>query len=568
MLSTSITLFTGEVFAVSQSFSEIAQQYETSLFNNAPELALFWGKSGFAQDRFSDMSLEGYQHWQQQEDGFLSALQALDEKKWESSAEYATFMLLKSDLENRKASRVCRDELWDINPAFGWHNNMAIVASIQPVGTDEYRQQAMKRWKTFENLIAQQLTNLKTGVRLGYIAPKAAVKGVIEQVRMMSEVPIEQSPFFDFARRDDDGKFKSDVSNLIKTSINPALKQYADYLEKDYLPIARDEIGVSNIPSGNACYQAKIQEMTTLNMSPEEIHQRGLKAIEKLSEEVAAIGLKKYGISDMSEVYKRATEETVGYFTSEQDILDYNQAALEKAQAKVTDWFDLMPKIPGVIRPYPAHRAKTGASGEYHPPDDMGERPGIFFINTWEPQKHSRIDQEATLFHELIPGHHFQFAVIYESKEIPTINRYLIISGFVEGWALYAERLADEMGLYTDDISRLGMLANESLRAARLVVDTGIHAFGWSREKAVAYLKSHSTLSDYIIEGEVDRYIMMPAQATAYLLGKDEIERLRQQAKDSLGDAFDIRQFHNQVLKNGTVTLPVLRWQIEEWLKN
>lgn len=247
--------------------------------------------------------------------------------------------------------------------------------------------------------------------------------------------------------------------------------------------------------------------------------------------------------------------------------MDYNVAALERAKAKVSNWFDLRPKAEGILRPYPAHRAKTGASGEYHPPNEEGTEPGVFYINTYEPEKRSRIDQEATLFHELIPGHHFQIALLYENKTIPTLNRYLFNAGFGEGWALYVERLADEMQLYQDDISRLGMLSNETPRAARLVVDTGIHAFHWSREKAVAYLKQHTALSENIIEGEVDRYIMMPGQATAYMLGKYEIESLRQLAKEQLGGRFDIRQFHNQVLKNGVVSLPLLRTQIESWLE-
>lgn len=191
----------------------------------------------------------------------------------------------------------------------------------------------------------------------------------------------------------------------------------------------------------------------------------------------------------------------------------------------------------------------------------------MFYINTFEPQKRNRIDQEATLFHELIPGHHFQIALTYENKGLPSLNKYLWNSGYGEGWALYVERLADEMGLYEDDISKLGMLSNEILRAARLVVDTGIHTMGWSREKAIHFLVSHTSLSKAIIEAEVDRYIMLPAQATSYMLGKTEIENLRDLAKKQLKDRFDIRAFHNQVLKNGSVSLPVLKILIENWLR-
>ncbi|HVT62699.1 MAG TPA: DUF885 domain-containing protein [Legionellaceae bacterium] len=548
------------------SFSEIAQQYEASLFEYSPELGLFWGKTDVALDRFTDWSVQGYKDWHRQEDAFLFALRELDEATLRGSAEYTTYLLLKATLEAKQASRICREELWDVNPARGWHNKLAIVAEKQPVGTPEYRAQAMRRWQSFPKVVDIQINNLKLGIQRGYTAPKPAVKRVLTQIHLMLNNPIEQSPYFDFARRDGDPTFKANVADLIKTKINPALKIYSDYLEKEYMAFARAEIGVSALPAGQACYQAKINEETTLSISPEEIHALGLATIEKISWEVADIGLKRYETNNMAMVFQRAEEESVGDFSTEKDIIDYNLQSLDKVMKKLPNYFDMMPKADGILKPYPQHRAITGASGEYHPPNDTGTEPGIFYINTYEPQKKSRIDQEATLFHELIPGHHFQIALAYENTELPTVNRYLFNAGFGEGWALYVERLADEMGLYQDEISRLGMLSNEALRAARLVVDTGIHAFHWNREQAIDYLKQHTALADAIIEGEVDRYIMMPGQATAYTLGKNEIEHLRQEAQKRLGPRFDIRLFHHQVLKHGMVSLPILRMEIKKWI--
>ncbi|MCX7090848.1 MAG: DUF885 domain-containing protein [Legionellales bacterium] len=340
-----------------------------------------------------------------------------------------------------------------------------------------------------------------------------------------------------------------------------------NYLEQVYLPIARTEIGLQALPSGKACYLAKIKQETTLSLIPEDIHARGLQAIQAVSQEVAKIGLKKYGIQDMAGIFQRANREGLHYFHSEQDILNYNYEALAKVKEKAPAWFHVMPKADGIVKPYPSYRAKTGASGEYYPPNEEGNEPGMFYINTYEPETRSRIDLDATLFHELIPGHHFQIALQYENKALPVVNRYLFNAGFGEGWALYAEHLADEMDLYRDDVSRLGMLSNEALRAARLVVDTGIHAMQWPREQAIDYLKQHTALDEGIIEGEVDRYIMLPGQATAYMLGKNEILRLRQLAQTQLGANFDIRQFHDQVLKNGMVSLPILKWQIETWVQ-
>ena len=549
-------------------FSELASNYERHFFEYSPESGLLWGKSDVALNRFTDASMEGYNHWLQQEDQFLLTLNALNEKDLQGSSQYITYLLLKETLEDNKASRICREELWDINPTRGWHNILSKVAEKQPVGTPLNRQLALARWQRVGKVVDDQINNLKLGLRLGYTAPKPAVMRVLTQLKMILDSPLEESPYFDMARRDDDKQFKADVTHLIKTVIHPSLKKYVDYLEREYIFFARTEIGVSALPSASACYLAKIKQETTLAMSPSDIHALGLQAMQKLSQEVAEIGRKKYQTDDMAVIFQRAKNESMNYFSTEEDILNYNVKALEKVKALAGLWFDIMPKSEGTIKPYPAYLAKTGASGEYYPPSEDGLNPGVFYINTSEPKQHSRIDLEATLFHELIPGHHFQIALNYENKSLPPLNRYLFNAGFGEGWALYAERLADEMKLYQDDISRLGMLSNETLRAARLVVDTGIHAFHWSRERAVVYLREHTTLSETIIEGEVDRYIMMPGQATAYLLGKNEIQRLRQLAKEQLGDRFDIRQFHNQVLKNGMVSLPILRVQIEKWLKN
>lgn len=550
-----------------QQFADLAASYETSLFNYAPELGLFWGKSDVALDRFMDNSMAGYQQWWQQEDDFLAALQTMRARDLQNSDLNVTYLLLKDHLEAKKASRICRTPLWDVNPAAGWHNKMAIVAGKQPVGTPQYREAALKRWGSFDKYVENEIANLKLGVSLGYAAPKPAVERVLTQIKIVLNHPIEESPYFDFAQRDSDAEFKTQVYALVQTVIHPALRKYVDYLEQEYLPIAKNEIGLWSLPEGEACYVAKIKEETTLAMSPSDIHEFGLRTMKGLMQEVSAIGLQKYGQQDMTSIFQQAQAESLNYFSNEQDILNYNFAALARAQEKIPVWFASSPHTEGTIRPYPEYRAKTGASGEYHPPNDAGTEPGVFFINTYDPKNRGRIDQEATLFHELIPGHHFQIALHYENKKLPKLNRYLFNSGFGEGWALYVERLADEIGLYQDDISRLGMLSNEALRSARLVVDTGIHAFHWTREQAIDYLKQHTALSDNIIEGEVDRYIMLPGQATSYMLGKYTIERLRHAAEKQLGKDFDIREFHNQVLKNGAISLPMLEDQIEEWLE-
>lgn len=549
-----------------EEFTTLANDYETEFFNHFPELGIFWGRSSTAQDRFMDHSINAVVAWQHREDDFLVALAKVDERALKGTTLAITYQLLKETLENNKAARICNDSLWDVNPMAGWHTVTTAVAEKQSVGTPEYRAAALKRWRTFGSVVEDELDNLKKGLGKGYSAPKPAVKRVMTQLKLILQSPIEDSPYFDFARRDGDAVFRSQVADLIKTVINPALQRYVDFLEHDYLPVARSEIGVSALPNGVACYQAKVKQYTTLDVPANEIYGYGLQRMDELTKEVADIGMKEFGLQAMDQVFLQAKNRPENLFQSEQAMLDYDFAALKRVKSKLTEWFDLLPKAEGTIKPYPAYLAKTGAGGEYTPPSLDGTQPGIFYINTNDPTQKSRVDQEATLFHELIPGHHLQVALTYEDTSHHSLDKYLWNSGFGEGWALYAERVADEMGVYTDDISRLGMLSNEALRAARLVVDPGMHVRHWTREDAIAYLKKHTAMSDFIIEGEVDRYIMNPAQATSYMLGKRQIETLRRLAQDRLKEHFDIREFHNQVLKNGTVSLTMLQDQINRWL--
>lgn len=546
---------------------QLATRYEKAYFAQYPELGMYWGRTDVALDALTDHSLQALERWHNQEDQFLTALEAIPVDQLQGNAR-DTYLLLKQSLENHKAARICKDELWDISPLWGWHNRLTIVAEKQPVGTPHNRELAVKRWQSVSKIVDDEITNLQLGLQQGYIAPKPAVERVLKQLAILLETPVEKSPFFEFAQRDGDPAFKQLMTQIIANSVHPALKRYADFLEKDYLPKARTRIAVSALPGGVACYQAKLKTETTLDISPQEIYDFGVQHMQQLKREVAEIGQREFGESDMTTVFRLAKQNPANTFKSEADILAYNDAALQRAYEKAGDWFDLVPKSKGTLKPYPLHRAKTGASGEYHPPSDDGLHPGIFYINTYEPEKKTRIDQEATLFHELIPGHHFQVALAIEDKSHHSLNKYLWNAGYGEGWALYTERLADEMGLYCDDISRLGMLSNEALRTARLVVDPGIHVMSWTRQQAIDYLKQHTALEDHIIEAEVDRYIMMPGQATSYMLGKREIESLRTLAKSQLKDQFDIREYHNQVLKQGAVTLPMLRAQVEAWIEN
>lgn len=546
---------------------QIADDYEKKYFEHFPEMALFWGKAGIEQSRFSDHSIEARQAWEQLEDTWIEALNKVDERSLIGTNAHTTYLLLKENLDNEKAVRMCQEPLWNVNPLNGWHIILGNVAEKQPLENTTHLMQALKRWSSVPKLAEDEIANLKTGLTKGYTAPKPAVKRVINQLEMMLDTPIEKSPFYVMIDKASDQAFRKEMTQIIQTKVNPSLEKYLVYLQKEYLPHSRDEIGLSALPNGMECYQTKLKQFTTLSIDPETIFNYGEEHMAELSKEIATIGLKEFGLLEPNLVFQQAIETSKNTFHSENELIAYNQNALAKAQAQLPQWFYEIPKAQCQLKPYPLHRAKSGAPGEYHPPHEDGKTPGTFYINTYEPMNKSRVDLEATLFHELLPGHHYQIALAQEDKKQHSVNQYLWNSGFVEGWALYTERLADEMELYEDNISKLGMLSNEALRTARLVVDPGIHAFGWTRDEAITFLEQFTAMDKNIIAAEVDRYIMLPGQATSYMLGKREIEKLRTYAATTLKDKFDIREFHKQVLKNGAVTLPMLQANLMSWVE-
>ena len=326
----------------------------------------------------------------------------------------------------------------------------------------------------------------------------------------------------------------------------------------------RDAIAVSANPNGSACYDALVRFHSSLPASARQVHDTGLQQVAALDAEMKAIAERSFGTSDVPKLLERVRVDKKYLFRSRDDLIAYSQAALARAKAKMRGWFDLLPKADVVIQPYPKFREKSGPN-EYNPPAEDGSRPAVFFINAYQAEKKSRVPAESTAFHETIPGHHLQGAIALERKEIHPIGRYLGNSGYLEGWALYAERLADEMQLYSSDLDRLGMLSSQALRAVRLVVDSGMHTLGWTRQQAIDYMLAHTAEPHDDVISEVDRYIIAPGQATAYMLGSLEIRKAREEVQHAMGSRFDVKQFHDRVLEDGAVPVRFLHEKIRAW---
>ena len=423
---------------------------------------------------------------------------------------------------------------------------------------------AATRWSTLPTYLDTEIANLREGIKQGYTAPKLAVRIVIDQVRSLASTPVKESPFASPAIRDKTPEFRKQFGALVAEQINPAAKRYADFLEKEYLPAAREAIPVTANPNGAACYDASVLYHSSSAKTAKEVHELGVRQNEQLVSEMKAIGERSFGTSDVPALLARVRTDPKYRFKNRDEKIAYSQAALARAKAAVPSRFGLLPKADVVIQPYPAFREKN-APNEYQPPAEDGSRPAIFFISAYQAEKQSRVEDESTALHETIPGHHLQGAIALERKEIHPIGRYIFNSGYAEGWALYAERLADEMKLFSSDLDRLGMLSSQALRASRLVVDSGLHTLGWSRQQAIDYMLQHTAEGQHEVSSEVDRYIIWPGQATAYMIGMLEIRAARDEAERAMGPRFDIKAFHDRVLEDGGVPLTFLRAKILTW---
>jgi len=546
---------------------QLADTYLTAYFEQHPDEATLDGVANTRHDRLPDNSPAALASWQQREDAWLAVLKRIDPKRLAGRPEWVAYGIMRDAIEGSIATRVCRFELWSVaHTGGGWLSTITSLAALQPVGSDEARRQALARWHAVPAYIATETANHREGLRRGYTAPRHNVEIALSEIDTLLATLTERSPLYDPARRDSTPGFGAGLAQVIDREIVPAMRAYRDFLAAEYLGRARTEIGVSANPHGSDCYRASIRATTGLALTADSVHQLGLATVDQLEDAMRVIAIRSFGTSDISRLLERLRSDTAYTFHTREEMLERAREALERARAAIPRWFGRLPRAPVVVEPYPAFRERQSV-GEWNPPAEDGSRPGSYYLSTYDARHKSRADLEPLSFHETIPGHHLQGTIALERGDtIPAIARYFWSPGMGEGWAEYAEQLADEMELYSSDTARFGMLADITLSATWLVVDTGIHEFGWTRTQAIDYIREHTHVPLLRAEVGVDRYPMWPAQGLSYGLGRLEIRRLRALAVRRLGDKFDIRTFHDRVLENGAVPLPLLRASIERWL--
>lgn len=544
------------------TLTRLADLYVAKMFEFSPESATFFGAAGGNDGALSDNSAAGVLKWQHFEDSLLTALNTLNPAQL-STGDRITYGILHEQLAGDADCEVCKTELWSVDQVGGWQINFTELATIQPVGTNAKRNAALSRWSKIPQYIRNEISKLKIGLSRNYSAPKTNVSLVITQIEGMITDKPEKSPFYAPALADTDKVFDAAINRLIADSIAPALKQYREYLQTQYLPAARTVISIAALPNGAVCYRAMLHASTTLSISPEGIYDEGVQAIADREAKTKALGLTLYGTNDLDKINQRLNNDTSNNFKTRDEITAYSTAAIARAQARLPLYFHMLPKATVAIKAIPVYEEQSGYP-HYEPAPDDGSRPGTYYIDLYAPEKQNKGDAEVTAFHETYPGHHLQMSIARELMKSSPVSKYIFNSGYVEGWARYCETLADEMGLYSSDLNRLKLY---SQTPTGMVVDPGIHFKGWTREQAIAYTLVHQpSFNQQQAESYVDRIAIEPAQMTSYGVGELQFKTLRRLAETQLGTKFKLKAFHDQCLNQGTVPLDMLSSHINDWI--
>lgn len=477
-----------------------------------------------------------------------------------------TLALFEHELDSSLRTSQCRMERWSVgardNPVT-WMNELA---ESQPLNGPEDGARLVRRYAALARSIDQARETLTLGLAEGLVANAEGLRRTLTMMDGALDAPTEGWHVVARAAEPREGwseeqtrAFADGVRAVAEGALRPAITRYRDLLRDQILPVARgaDREGLWALPGGDACYEALILRHTSLALPPDEIFDFGVAELARIHAEMRVLGGRLFGTEDLPTLFQRLRTDPDLYFQRAEDVEAYAREALAAAEAAVPRVFDRLPETRCEVRPIPDYEAPFTTIA-YYMPAVPGEAPGYYYVNTYAPQTRPRYEAAVLAFHESVPGHHLQIAFAQEQGELPAFRRHMGTTAYVEGWALYTERLAEELGLYASDLDRMGMLSFDAWRASRLVVDVGIHEKSWPREFAVRFMRENTPLALNNIENEVDRYISWPGQAVAYKVGQREILRLRAEAEAALGPQFSLARFHEAVLSGGAVTLPVL----------
>ncbi len=462
------------------------------------------------------------------------------------------------------------DQMWSLNLMIG---QLASGNSAQPFATVQDYQNWLARLNDYLDWLNMTEVQMRKGMQTGNVLPKSLIKKVLPQLKSMTEPELEDHLFYSPIKNIPETFSENDKTDLtaayraiITEKIIPAYQKLYDFMASEYLESGRESSGIANTPNGDAYYRHQIKKYTTTNMTADEIHQLGLNEVARIRSEMEKTKNQVGYTGSLKSFFDHIRNKSeLMPFTDPQQVIENFNKIHQKMKPQIEKLFDLKPKTAFEVRRTEAFR-EASASAEYNPGSIDGSRPGIFYVPIPDVKKYNTYSDEDLFLHEAIPGHHFQISLQQENKDLPNFRKVLMYSSFTEGWALYSESLGKELGLYTDPYQYFGMLGAEIHRAIRLVVDTGLHSKNWTREQAIQYSLDNEAVSEAGITSEIERYMANPGQALSYKIGQLKIHELRKKAEMNLGEAFDIREFHNQILETGSLPLALLEEKITEWI--
>ncbi|MDE1206928.1 DUF885 domain-containing protein [Tenacibaculum larymnensis] len=565
-------------------FNQLLKDYNEGKLQLNPVNATFAGDNRFndqfpntLSDEYQAKSNEFFKNYKEKLNSFKDA--DLTESQQMSKAVLAwdcDMALAQASYKNDLLMPI--NQMWTINLTMG---QLASGSSAQPFKTVEDYDNWLSRLDKYNTWLQSAKEHMQQGIEEGYVLPKSLIQKVIPQFESLTVVKTSPEGITDFSEHlfyspinalptdfsdADKTRLTEAYTNMLNDKLIPSFKAMYEFLNSDYLAAGRESSGVSDIPNGTAYYQHAIKNYTTTNMTADEIHELGLKEVARILSEMEKVKAQVGFEGSLKEFFDfvRNNKELMPY-TEPQQIIDNFNAIHEKMKPQLEKLFGNKPKTPFVVKQTEKFR-EASASAEYNPGSLDGTRPGVFYTPIPDATKYNVFSDEALFLHEAIPGHHYQISLTQENEELPDFRKTLWYSAYGEGWALYTENLGKELGLYTDPYQYFGMLGMEMHRAIRLVVDTGIHAKGWSREKAIQYSLDNEAEGEASIISEIERYMANPGQALSYKIGQLKIRELRAKAKKELGDKFDIKEFHNQVLETGCIPLALLENKIDKWI--
>jgi uncharacterized protein (DUF885 family) len=552
-----------------QLFSLFDEEWQYELRSN-PEMATSLGDKHY-NDRLNDRSPDFYASDFQARRQFLDRFQAVNPAGLSEQDALSRELMIRN---LRQEIEEVRFRPWEmpVNQMDGPHLELLETLSLTPFNNVKDYDDYLARLHQVPRMLAQVTGNMRQGMKDGLMQPRYLLEKVAAQTREIAETSAEAGPFSQPVNKfpatlseADQKRLRSAVLATINSEVRPAYKRFADFVRDDYAPHGRTEAGVWALPDGAERYRFEIRRMTTTDLTPEEIHQIGLQQLAETEAEMLTLA-HKLGFNDLASLNQHIKNDRKFYATSGQQVLDLYSRYTRQMETQLPKLFGRLPQNKLEVIPMDPFRAKNAVPADYNSGAQDGSRPGHINVNEWDPEHRLTLNIEAIAYHEGVPGHHLQISIGQELKDLPAFRKNGEYTAFVEGWALYSERLGKEIGFYEDPYSDYGRLENEMWRAIRLIIDTGVHEKHWSREQMVEYFHRYTAMDEPNVQSEVDRYIAWPGQALAYKLGQLEILRLREEARQKLGSKFDLRAFHDEVVGSGPLPLGVLHSQVENWI--